>query len=329
MIITTTKGKYTIDADFVDFLYEKGYSTKQASDIIGCPPGTLRRINRERNIYGGRPQSDILTPNQIKILISLYQSGMTAGEVGESFSISDDTVCNLLNKNGITRRVGNDPVYKHKDFNHAAFSDFKEEPAAYYYGFMLSDGCLSKNKSGIYNSLGLVVKTSDEYILKRLLDYLRSDNKIRRRVEKDKRTGNTYYSSSISFNNTEITKRFTDQGFTPRKSMRETPPVSKDLLNNKDFWRGVVDGDGWVCSTNSDRWCVLGLCGSEAICKAFLHFIEGCIEVKTPRKVRTCGKGLYNVVFSGNDARQAAKLLYENSDYHLTRKYDSASKNFW
>lgn len=315
----------SIDKDFLEFLYSKGYSLSVVSKLLLVPEHTLRKINKELGVVYKRQFSDLLTNNQLEIICKLYSEGKSQPEIGESFGVSGDTIWRVLKHKGIKSRDKNSHIYKHKNFNLDAFSDFSEETAAYFYGLMLADGCLAKNCVGKYTRLTISLKTTDEYILEKFLDYLRSDGKLSRRVSKDKRTSTVSYTSSIGFNNPIITKRFTDQGYEPRKSMREKAP-SDILTNSRDFWRGMVDGDGCL---GQDRGCFrLGLVGSKDITEAFLMFVTKNIKLITARTVKMRKGGLHTIDLSGDDARNVAKLLYEGSNIHLTRKYDKAKQFF-
>ena len=104
------------------------------------------------------------------------------------------------------------------------------EDKAYFLGWLLSDGCISKN------SIGLKLKQSDEYIIKKMFDKFSSGYKIT--VDKNSR--------SMSLSSTKMICALAKLGCVENKTEVgfDLPDISKDLFRH--FVRGYFDGDGTV-----------------------------------------------------------------------------------
>lgn len=299
--------------DFIRFLVEKGYSSVAIAQIIGVKVENLRRQLHVSGLKVGAKLSNTLTPNQQQLIPELYKQGTSAVKLAKGFGVDDDTILRVLKNSCTPIRAKNDKIYYHADFNHKAFEDMRDERALYFYGLLLADGCLAKNKSGKHVRVDITLKEEDKYMLQNLLDYIGSDSSIRNASQFDKRTNKTYYANSISFNDSDIVDRLVSYGFEPRKSLNEKVPP-KHIADSRHFWRGLIDGDG--CLSKDAR---LSLVGSYDINKAFNDFVEANIDITTKRKV-VDRNGLCSVEYSGDDARRVSKLLYENSTVSLDRK---------
>lgn len=311
------------DLEFIKFLVEKGYGLNQVSQILDVKPPNLARYCAVNGIKFNC-KSHSLTPNQIEIAIELYESGISMPKLTKSFAVGKDAIWYIFKQLGVKTRENNSKIYKHKNFNYDAFLDMSDEKALYFYGLLLADGNLGRNKSGEYNRVSISLKDSDKYMLQNLLDYLGSDNSVRKDGGYDRRTGKEYKSNSISFNDSVITERLVSYGFSPRKSLNEKVPPDF-IAKNRHFWRGMIDGDG--CLTVNRNNFRLSLVGSFEITSAFNSFIENNIDIFTKRTPKS-RNGLWFIEYSGNDARRVAKLLYEDSNIHLDRKYSLAQLEF-
>jgi hypothetical protein len=106
-------------------------------------------------------------------------------------------------------------------------------------------------------------------------------------------------------------------GVIPNKSLVvRMPPINEKF--EKDFWRGVIDGDGWISYyKNQDIYCV-GLCGSIDIVDNFICFVSRKISVT--KKTPSPHKNIYEVKYTGNRAKGISDLLYDGANVYLDRK---------
>lgn len=86
----------------------------------------------------------------------------------------------------------------------------------------------------------------------------------------------------------------------PKTHTASTHPA---LLLDRDYWRGVVDGDGTLCDTADGRK-ILAVVGSEAICEQFLAF---CRHHGTGGRCNVHrNRSIYTAKLSGPDAAHLA-----------------------
>jgi len=165
--------------------------------------------------------------------------------------------------------------------------------------------------------LALCVKREDGYILKNLQSLLKMKHGYYEGSVRDKRTGKDYHRSMFQIQDPHLINQLYSQNLAPNKSACEKLP-NLDWLTNKHFWRGMIDGDGHVNFTKS---ATLVFVGSEEIVNGFNSFVEHNIEIITKRKVTSkkyINKILYRIAFTGDDARNIAKFLYQDCSISLT-----------
>jgi hypothetical protein len=89
------------------------------------------------------------------------------------------------------------------------------------------------------------------------------------------------------------------------------------------YWRGVVDGDGWL-SDHGRKWRI-GLCGQRTVLQNFRGFLtrSGIISQTIPYR----GRGMWLIEYAGRElVRQIVGLLYPNNAVALPRKYEVAQR---
>lgn len=302
------KVRILIDTELVKKLSSEGKRRKEIAEILGVKPAAL---SWQMKKVGFSFQKDfcILTQSEIDSLESRYLSGESVPAICKDLPCSVDTALSILRKRGIEIRSKEDiKFYKGYTINEEAFSDVNEEACAYFYGWLLTDGCLSKK------SVSLELSSQDEEILLNLKSYLESSNTIRRRSRVDSRTGNTYRQSSFAFSHTTILERLKAFGFESKKSLNEKCP--EQLAFNRHFWRGVIEGDGHIAK-NSFR---LEVCGGKELAEAFASYCTAICPEYTP-KVKMNGKMYVGYVSSKYQIKKILDEIYKECNYKLSRKY--------
>jgi hypothetical protein len=112
-----------------------------------------------------------------------------------------------------------------------------------------------------------------------------------------------------------------DLGVTPAKTGRTTYPKQIPEALEADFWRGAVDGDGWLCrvKSNDRQQLVLGFTGDLPMVQAFQKFVTK----HTPTQASITRNGLNLVKFQVTDsyAYTIAEILYRDASVYLDRKH--------
>lgn len=189
----------------------------------------------------------------------------------------------------------------------------------YWLGFILADGCIYEPGGGRQDQL--CVTSKDREHLEKLRKWVGTGT-INEHVE-----GGRWLFRASSDGLCSWLRSF---GVFPRKTGREV--VDSRVKENVDFWRGVVDGDGWVVNRikkqtyetkDGERKCefksaVLGLCGSFEVCEAFRNFMGWDAPVKKGHD------NCHRIVVEAKKAREGIRRLYEDAEVSLDRKKDIA-----
>lgn len=173
------------------------------------------------------------------------------------------------------------------------------DDSAYWLGFLLADGNVSKN------TVTINLKTSDRLHLEKFRDFMGGNQIIS--LKKDLRV------SGYAFGSIKVTKDLAKWNIVPNKSLIAKPHT--ELLKNSHFWRGVIDGDGSIHKTS------VSLVGTEAVCQGFLDFASEHIPINT-KVTPVKGKRLFKVRINTGRKHTVPlmKVLYENAPTFLERK---------
>jgi DNA-binding transcriptional regulator WhiA len=130
--------------------------------------------------------------------------------------------------------------------NEAVFDTITEE-SAYWLGFLMADGNINTGKTG-NPRIALTLAERDREHLVKFRKFLNCSNQILLKIVKvNEKTWNQY---TLRFSSKNIADRLNEFGITKRKSLTAK---SIGLEDNKHFWRGVLDGDGYI-KNRDGRW---------------------------------------------------------------------------
>jgi len=248
-------------------------------------------------------KSEIL--NQRKI-------GVSEKEILINFDISSRQYYNLLKLNNIERnklvRYG---------FNENYFEVIDSEDKAYFLGFIIADGNISKNN----NSVRIIQKETDIlYEFKKFISFegpifTRNDGKISFITVASSKMKNDLDKLGISSNKTMVVKY---------------PDISIKLQNH--FIRGVFDGDGCISlrtdkRDNKQRGQFNICSGSYDFIKEYYDKLVIFANLGGKNKIR-CPKGTYYVVDWGglSDIENIYNFLYKDANVFLKRKKETFDK---
>jgi hypothetical protein len=206
---------------------------------------------------------------------------------------------------------------------HDAFNILTPE-SLYWIGFLYADGYIRIKKNRYLISLDL--STKDKIHLEKFKTFLSAGVTIRDRIRKKILNGEIkeYFTSIITISSKPLVDRLISLGFTSNKTYDAV--VHPDLVKSKDFWRGVIDGDGWISNTHTRQYLYtwLGLCGTIDTVQSFIEFVKhNNIQTDvTTARFKKGTKNNYVTAFVNNVAKQVLDLLYKDSTLYLNRKYE-------
>lgn len=208
-------------------------------------------------------------------------------------------------RRGVTKTCG---CKKKKYVDETCFEELNEE-SLYWAGFIAADG----NVHNDYIKIA-IIKSDAEHV-KKFIQFTKSEHQLGIYDKTNK--------ASISFYSPKMAEDLLKFGVTPRKSLTYCP--TEICVNSRDFWRGMVDGDGSVFAPGYKNYkhSQIRLYGSIGAVSAFKKYIEDnvCKTISSIHK----HSSIFRFSISGVVASKVITHLYGgNPVYALNRKYDSA-----
>ena len=288
------------------------------------------------------------TQEQLTQMKELYLSGLSTVQVAEKLEL-DKGVCRRAIQSQIQLRTVQETrrITMGVKFVRSNAFDILTPEAMYWIGFLYADGYIEKNAPVI----GVTLSETDRGHVQKFNEFLGGQlkvNDITQSLTRSLKGANVDSVSKmcrVKVADTQLYNRLISLGFTSNKTHVIVP---HDLVKySRDFYRGLVDGDGWVTfvKTKGDGHWVegakeyvyprLGLCGNETTITSFLEFIKlSGIECKSGLKKAPRENALYSMDVTSKPAIQVMNLLYKDATVYLDRKYKkyleciSLSSNF-
>lgn len=246
-----------------------------------------------------------------------YYQGLSTALLGRKYGYSQQGVAKRLKKMGTKMRPPK--PYKRYTVDPAVFETLTEE-AAYWLGMLITDGCVHQPSRGGLPKVMLELKEEDKDHVQYFSDFIKSTYPL-------------YYNKAASswkcqVASEELANVLSDYNIVPRKTNIIEAPES--LLDNRHFWRGVIDGDGYV----SGRPQLELASGSVRLLEQFIEFVyivsptrynNNGTQRQTKVSITYNGHGCARVRLDGGTAERVLKHLYEDASIYLPRKYNKIS----
>lgn len=235
---------------------------------------------------------------------------MPSPEIGTLFNVSPMTIRRILEQSGIDRR-GRSKASRRFQVNEDSFATITPE-SAYWIGFLMADGCIATE-----NHLQVELRERDKSHLEKLRTFLKSDHPLRQPPSLKLRRAWRY-----GVRSEKIISDLMKYGIVRRKSL--TCKVI-GLETNRNFWRGVIDGDGCIYLNPRRGYWFLTVCGSKPLMKQYLSFIMSITPTKAGLLPQ---KNIWRVSLGGYHSAEILHFLYYNSCISLNRNMEKASTLF-
>lgn len=240
--------------------------------------------------------------------------------IAKKFNITVGSLKSIFKRNNVKLRSHKEAIVK-KNIDSLCFHSESKE-AHYWAGFLMADGCVHQPKRGSL-SLILTIQKTDINHLKKFKEFLKSDHKISVIKAKLKYIKNRLCFSkdlvSLSIMNQSIVEWLILNGISQNKTF--TAKASESLSSSIDFWRGCIDGDGYISKSGKPR---IELVGSNPLITQFSDFINTILNIKAKVSPKN---SIYRVRYGGSIALKVIKLLYYEKCYGLDRKIANARYN--
>ena len=245
----------------------------------------------------------------INICITLYEKyNLPIYKVAMLYGVSDATMRTYLKNNNVVlkgHKVGKN------SFNNY-FETIDTADKAYFLGLIVADGSIidyGKNKGYEKKVLALELTESDEYIIKRFMQYSNIDTKIYCNDS----------TRSIKVNSSKLYDDLVNLKVYPNKSRIGTsfPDIPEELYSH--FIRGYFDGDGIA-----NKHGYIGFCGSLDLLTSIKDYLINELHINDVKITYNKSNGIYYVQWS---AKENCKTLFDylykdKDDLYLVRKYE-------
>ena len=251
------------------------------------------------------------TPTEVENqIVKLYTTGISSIGVSKQTGVHFATVLNIVRRHGLPTRT-TQQTSKRYTFNEQFFEKIDTEEKAYWLGFILADGCISRGKDII-----IALKESDKSHLDKFIKSIEGNNKYQIVISNG--FGGPFLTARLAIRCQKMCEDLSTHSITERKSLTAVPPSIPEHLQ-RHFWRGVVDGDGHVCVNSQYPYKSLeiGLCGSKSVIQGFIDYVKSSLSLDlTLSEDHT----IWRTKTSGKKAMQLCSLLYGGSVIYLERK---------
>ena len=239
-------------------------------------------------------------------IVERYLRGESSPQIARDYSIDATNIRGILRRRGVRMRT-NSEAQTHLSLNHAAL-DVLTPAAAYWCGFIAADGTICRRSGSA--EVAVVLARKDEGHLRKFRDFLGSGHALTPVAQPD------YPGSAgtvrFSVRSQRLADRLTELGV-------KAGPVAPELAASRDFWRGVVDGDGWITADAADPR--LEVVGDPYLLNPFVAFLAA-YDITGP--ALRPHKSIQRVAYGGFTAVRAVELLYQGYPVGLERKVAAA-----
>lgn len=190
---------------------------------------------------------------------------------------------------------------------------------SYVFGLLGTDGNLSLSDRN-RGRVSLEINIKDRDICEKLFNLI-PNSTIKERT-RDTNFKNGYH--SIVFLNHQLSFRqeLIDFGFPVEDKTNNFSTPSQEY-SEKDFWRGVIDGDGSIGYTAEGFPFVSLVTKSEFLKEEYCMLLLKHFNIKKNIS-RNKRDNVYNIVVYKEDAQELCKYLYSDATLYLERKYQKA-----
>lgn len=253
-------------------------------------------------------------------IIKAYEAGWSTYRIRRELGHGRTTTQIVLDAAGVKRRTHRETKQRYAVDETAFDRDTPE--SRYWVGFVLGDGCLTV---GATLGVTLALSAADKTHVESFRRFLGSNHPIAHvrgsGFDQDSVT------ARLAIASPRLAESLKARGVNRRKTW--TASVCPSLANDRDFWRGMIDSDGWLTYYRIRRsaWHVtLGLTGTREVCESFADFVPNAVG-RTQRLDRLSihrNGSVWKVHVNGYQALRLADHLYSDACVALPRKMAKA-----
>lgn len=312
--------KLNLDPAPIRELYNAGLSTNNIGKKLGISKTTVKRIMKENGLTWyrfHRPGPD-LSARAIK----LYRT-MSTLKVAEQLGTTHTTINSRLHKAGVRLRAVEE-YSAGTSCDHHFFDKIDTPEKAYWLGMMITDGCVSHKPRHPWVVV-LSLKAADADHVERFRQAIRceSANVIIGKVTKKVIRGTVSYTrhAALQIQSKEMFCALESHGVVRNKTGKTAMPSGIPAKLLPHFWRGCIDGDGWVALTSGcgkrRPQALLGLTGDLPLAEAWRAF---CCKYVATRAEIVPNHNIWKFNVTDSYAVIVGQELYWDATVFLERK---------
>tara|TARA_Y100000034_G_C6867917_1_gene395775 strand:+ start:351 stop:1169 length:819 start_codon:yes stop_codon:yes gene_type:complete len=251
--------------------------------------------------------------------IADHNSGMGPTLLSKKYGFCETSIKNYLHKNNCYVYKNPNAFKKKYSCNDQYFAKINDPIKAYWLGFIITDGCITKNRLAIF------LQRRDEGHLELFKSDIQSNGKIIRIKKKaagivTKYNKYEFYDQSyLGIYSKILTSDLAKYGVIPNKTYSVKYPKNISPEFHRDFIRGVVDGDGCIYKGKKSQQVGIGIYGTHALLKSIQKILVKNCNVNFNKIIHI--KNIYKLTYHGNkSATKICSFLYDGATRFLERK---------
>lgn len=270
------------------------------------------------------------SPMSARTLGEDYASGKSAAVLGREYSLSRESVLNILKGIGISIRPQVEALETSGIFiNREAFADTSDPECAYWFGWLLSDGCLAKQRTRTLKVI-LTLSRKDRRVVENFCKYLGlPETRVRDFIGQG--FNKSIKATQVGICHHLITARLLEIGLEENKTLSEVVPDCFKI--NRHFWRGFFEGDGCISNPASGKLSI-SLIGTKSVCEdwgRFISSIDTASKTSVYERQTKAGKTIYTTYTNRGSVKTVMDEVYRGTDEsnRLERKYNRYRQWFY
>lgn len=323
-------------------LYQSGKGLRAIAEKVKAGFRSVRKrlvksgITVRTPTHDGPRRPPVLTIKQGQRAAKTYVAGESLDAVGRDFGVGAEAVRCALRREGVAIRSCTEQLnlnsysslstaHRRLALNDAVF-DLPDENGKYWIGYLMADGNVRQhgNRSFVISLTSIDI----EHIYK-FKDFCGSGHHVY--IRQPEAHWHRKF-AVIRFASGRMGLALARFGVVPRKSHTAK---AIGLENDRDFWRGAIDGDGGIRYTTGSKthphliYPQIYLCGSGALINQFMTYVRRIIptcRVSQRKQKPKSPVSIWECSFAGKGAVAIIKNLYENCETALDRKLATANE---
>lgn len=297
------KQKY-LDA-YTDYINNPFLTLEDACIKHGfCRSAFHQAIRKEGLVLPKKVFKTTCPKEKLQRALDLYRSGMSIQKISSSLGMTDKTLSKYLKyKEEPIRDVKARTKDLSADYNY--FETIDSEDKAYWYGFIMADGCVINKKS---YRLSIELNEIDIKHLEKFKCSIKSNHPIKHRKNRPTVT--------LTINSKKIVSDLCKLGCVPNKT--ENGWLALNQIEQKywkDILRGYLDGDGFI---DKQKYRIIYTIKKLQIAQAIEEsFKQNKIKSTIKHDKQYCRLNIEN----RTDFYHTLHYLYDNATIYLDRKY--------